>query len=143
MARHSRNKRNPKKTSFELKLLIFVLIILTLLFIISYTIWNFVNSTSNFEVTNFSNNFSVDSSSSEPHSKNDNKVIEENNDITFTMTAIGDVMCHNTQYWDAYNKATDTYDFSYVFDDIKYYTEAADITIVAQDAFFSEIDFVS
>ena len=137
MARHSRNKRNTKKTSFELKLLIFVLIILTLLFIISYTIWNFVNSTSNFEVTNFSNNFSVDSSSSEPHSKNDNKVIEENNDITFTMTAIGDVMCHNTQYWDAYNKATDTYDFSYVFDDIKYYTEAADITIGSLETSFA------
>ena len=32
-------------------------------------------------------------------------------DTTFTMTAIGDVMCHNTQYWDAYNKESDTYDF--------------------------------
>ena len=50
-------------------------------------------------------------------------------DITFTLTSIGDIMCHNTQYWDAYDKNTDTYDFSYVFDDISYYTKVGDICI--------------
>lgn len=54
---------------------------------------------------------------------------KEKVDTTFTMTAIGDVLCHNTQYWDAYNKDTDTYDFSYVFEDIKHYFEATDISI--------------
>lgn len=54
---------------------------------------------------------------------------QEKVDTTFTMTAIGDVLCHNTQYWDAYNKDTDTYDFSYVFEDIKHYFEATDISI--------------
>ena len=43
---------------------------------------------------------------------------ENQKPITFTLTAIGDVMCHNTQYWDAYQKETNTYDFSYVFNDI-------------------------
>lgn len=54
---------------------------------------------------------------------------KEKVDTTFTMTAIGDVLCHNTQYWDAYNKDTDAYDFSYVFENIKHYFEATDISI--------------
>lgn len=54
---------------------------------------------------------------------------QEKVDTIFTMTAIGDVLCHNTQYWDAYNKDTDTYDFSYVFEDIKHYFEATDLSI--------------
>lgn len=54
---------------------------------------------------------------------------KEKIDTTFTMSAIGDVLCHNTQYWDAYNKDTDTYDFSYVFKDIKHYFEDTDISI--------------
>ena len=32
-------------------------------------------------------------------------------DIHITMTAIGDIMCHNSQYKDAYNSNTGTYDF--------------------------------
>lgn len=47
---------------------------------------------------------------------------------TITLAAIGDIMCHNSQYIDAYNK-DGTYDFSYVFDDIKPYIEQADIAI--------------
>lgn len=62
-------------------------------------------------------------------SKNNEKSQKTAVDTTFTMTAIGDVMCHNTQYWDAYNKDADTYDFSYVFEDISHYIEAADISI--------------
>lgn len=49
--------------------------------------------------------------------------------ITINMTAIGDTLCHNTQYWDAYDSATKTYDFSYVYKDIENYTKSADITI--------------
>jgi len=50
-------------------------------------------------------------------------------DITFSMAVTGDIMCHNTQYTDAYDATTKTYDFSYVFDDIKYYIQTADIAI--------------
>ena len=53
------------------------------------------------------------------------------------MTAIGDVMCHNTQYWDAYIKETDTYDFSYVFDDINRYIKTADIAIGSLETSFA------
>lgn len=46
-------------------------------------------------------------------------------------------MCHNTQYWDAYQKETNTYDFSYVFEDIKYYTQKTDITIGSLETSFA------
>ena len=63
--------------------------------------------------------------------ENDNKEekTEPKEDIRIKMTAIGDIMCHNTQYNDAYNKNTGTYDFSYVFSDIKQDIESADIAI--------------
>ena len=48
---------------------------------------------------------------------------------TFTLTAIGDIMCHDTQYKDAYNSSTLQYDFNYVFDDIKHHIKDSDLTI--------------
>ena len=57
--------------------------------------------------------------------------------ITFTMTAIGDSLCHNTQYWDAYNKETGEYDFSYVYEDIRDYTKYTDITIGSLETTFA------
>ncbi len=73
---------------------------------------------------------------------NDTKIkYDENNttetDTTFTFCAIGDVMCHNTQYWDAYNSSTKTYDFSYVFDEINTYTKNADITVASLETSFA------
>ena len=60
--------------------------------------------------------------------------------VSFSITAIGDVLCHNTQYWDAYNKSTDTYDFSYVFDDVRDYTQAGDLTIASLETTFAGKD---
>lgn len=146
MGRHSRNKRNSNNSIFTLKILFLTLFFLILFFIIGYTIWNLINSNSNTEAVNFSNNSSVDSIQDAPNTPDESNIQdlkkeaqpnEEEKDITFTMTAIGDVMCHNTQYWDAYNKSTDTYDFSYVFEDIKYYTEAADITVGSLETSFA------
>ena len=56
---------------------------------------------------------------------------------SFTLCAIGDVMCHNTQYWDAYVKETGEYDFSYVFKDIVKYTMSPDITIGSLETSFA------
>ena len=61
--------------------------------------------------------------------KTNNNSEETPTDTTFTLTAIGDIMCHNTQYLDAYNDETGEYDFSYVFDDISLYTKTADICV--------------
>ena len=96
-----------------LKILIFLIVIAALVFIFCF------NKTGDSENSN--NPSSV--------SENKNEKKEEKPDITFTMTAIGDIMCHNTQYWDAYQKETDTYDFSYVFENVKDYIAAGDISI--------------
>lgn len=66
-----------------------------------------------------------------------NETKTEETKTTFTMTAIGDVMCHNTQYWNAYQKETDDYDFSYVFHDIQHYLENSDITIGSLETSFA------
>lgn len=71
----------------------------------------------------------------------ESKTVEEKIEpINFTMTAIGDTLCHNTQYWDAYNSSTKQYDFSYVYDDIKDYTSSADITIGSLETTFAGED---
>lgn len=63
--------------------------------------------------------------------------IKKREDTTFTITALGDVLCHNTQYWDAENKATNTYDFNYVFDEVKDLTCIGDITITNLETSFA------
>ena len=50
-------------------------------------------------------------------------------DITFTMAITGDIMAHNTVYNDALNSSKSSYDFSHMFEDIKFYLQTADITI--------------
>ena len=66
---------------------------------------------------------------------------EPKKDISFTITALGDVLCHNTQYWDAEDKATGTYDFSYVFENVKEYTSAGDVTIVNLETSFADAPY--
>ena len=58
-------------------------------------------------------------------------------DITINMTVAGDVLCHNTNFFDAYNASTDSYDFSYTFEDIKKYFGNADIAIGTLEANFA------
>ena len=106
---------------FLLFILLFLIFVLCLLVLIKS---DFFNS------TNVIQDSSVES-----------KTVEEKIEpINFTMTAIGDTLCHNTQYWDAYNSSTKQYDFSYVYDDIKDYTSSADITIGSLETTFAGED---
>lgn len=57
------------------------------------------------------------------------EIVVKKEDYHFTMSVIGDIMCHNSQYKDAYVSSTGSYDFSYVFEDIKDYISTADIAI--------------
>ena len=50
-------------------------------------------------------------------------------DKSVRMTVTGDVLTHNTNYYDAYDSKTGDYDFSYVFEDVKKYFDTADIAI--------------
>lgn len=106
---------------FLLFILLFLMFVLCLLVLIKS---DFFNS------TNVIQDSSVESETVE----------EKVEPINFTMTAIGDTLCHNTQYWDAYNSSTKQYDFSYVYDDIKDYTSSADITIGSLETTFAGED---
>ena len=66
--------------------------------------------------------------------------VEEKKDITINMVAIGDIMCHTSNFQDAYNSETKSYDFSYVFEDIKDYIKNADIAIVNLETTFAGKD---
>ncbi len=50
-------------------------------------------------------------------------------DKTINLVAIGDVMCHNTNYQTAYNSSTKTYDFMPAFVNVSKYIEKGDIAI--------------
>ena len=58
------------------------------------------------------------SQNSENLSQEKEEVEQPKEDITINMTVAGDVLCHNTNFFDAYNDSTDSYDFSYSFEDI-------------------------
>ena len=60
--------------------------------------------------------------------------------ITFKLASIGDIMCNDTQFKDAYEADSDTYDFNYIFDDIKYYTSTADITVGNLETCFGGVE---
>lgn len=64
-------------------------------------------------------------------------VAEQPKDITINMAVVGDIMCHSSNFKDAYDSETKTYDFSYVFEDIKDYIKNADIAIGNLETTFS------
>lgn len=115
------------------------MIILFLIFLILFVCFklgsiNRSNSAFNYEISNLdTENISNSTQVSTSNEVNSNTVSDDservNNSTTFTIAAIGDVMCHNTQYLDAYNKSTGEYDFSYVFSDIIDYTKIPNLTI--------------
>lgn len=126
MARNTRKKRIIIKDSKKFKKSVFILLFIIILCILIYNSKTIINL-----IKNNSNNVSI------PVSKEDSSTLDNQNintkkeqkDITFNMSVIGDIMCHNTQYTDAYNSNTDTYDFSYVFKDIKAKIKTADIAV--------------
>ncbi len=93
-------------------------------------------------ILNFNNNEQAELNTNIIVEQSTNEVKEEAivEDISFNIAAIGDVMCHNTQYRDAYISATGEYDFSYVFDEIDEYTQSADLTIGSLETVFAGSD---
>ncbi len=82
-------------------------------------------------------NKSLEQSSQVSASAEENISPKEDTDATFTLTAIGDVMCHNTQYMDAYRKDTDDYDFSYVFKEIDRSIKTSDVVVGSLETSFA------
>lgn len=137
--RRHRNRKNPNLNKLQLisKILIILIVIFFIIFINSFTknknnLTTIANNEPNTKQTNLeennetSNNFTNTTNTT----NNENTVtVTEKKDTTINMAFTGDIMCHNTIYNDAFDKQSNTYDFSYIFEDIKYNIQTADIAI--------------
>lgn len=113
-ARYRRQEKlNRKRKLFIKKLSFFVLfiLILSLTFYLGNT---FINKKD-------TNNIPIETAKTDEGSTASPK--------TVTLTVVGDIMCHSTQFKVAYDSTSKSYDFSYVFDDVKDYLNKADLTI--------------
>ena len=131
---------NDKKI---IKFLSFLVIFLIALLAVVATVYYFHNLNNNSStIQTSSNDFNSTDSSENNLNKTDHTSLEDSTseNLTFNLAVIGDVMCHNTQYIDAYDKNTGEYDFSYVFDDISFYTKTADITVGSLETTFAGED---
>lgn len=121
-------KNKKKNNNIGIKILSIILIIL-----LCFIIFRFFINKNNNNLNNSDNNINnIENNSNTEQSKYEK--------VTFTLTALGDILCHNTQYWDAQNKTTGEYDFNYVFDDVKQYTSAGDLTIASLETTFAGAD---
>lgn len=142
-ARNSRtrnriNKKNSdidhKKVSKTLSITVAVLLVILIIVACFY----YFKNQSDYESLVTSSRQEIEEQKQKSEEANENEEEEEQEtDVTFTMAAIGDIMCHNTQYMDAYNQETGAYDFSYVFEDISFYTKTADISIGSLETTFA------
>lgn len=151
MRRNNRRKSNNtyiiKNKSIKIQKSILIFIIAILLFLIFFiTQKYYLNKDSSLDVSSTDVNHIINTDinknniqSNDISNSLDIPAEEDAKDspITFNMTALGDTLCHNTQYWDAYNSETKEYDFSYVYEDIKHYTKTADIVIGSLETTFA------
>ncbi len=75
---------------------------------------------------------SVNEENFEPEDEGTGDVIEENPEdkkATASILAVGDVMFHMPQIKSAYNKDTNSYDFTHVFKYVKHYIQSSDMAI--------------
>ena len=117
--------KRSKKRNKKLLLILFIILLIFFIFIL-----NKFNK-------NLRTNINTENNSAETTLSNKNTKQDTAEPITFTLTSLGDTLCHNTQYWDAYNSQTDEYDFSYIYEDIKNYTLSSDITIGSLETTFA------
>lgn len=122
------NLRKPKKSDTKLLVIQRILLIAIIIALIIF-IQNIINKNNNLDNSAEIAEANQGENSVSDKNNTENEEIEEEKDITFTMAITGDIMCHNSMYNDAYDSSQGTYDFSYMFEDIKYYIQTADIAV--------------
>ena len=135
---HQKNKNanysDTKKITNVLLKAIFILAILFLIIVIFNVAKNWI------KYNTITKQYLSNLNTLETPDKEEKVNSQENSDTSFNLTAIGDIMCHNTQYIDAYNSNTGEYDFSYVFDDINHYIKNSNITVANLETTFAGED---
>ena len=143
MRRNRRNSRNSNNyinddTKKIIKVLLkFICILLILFFIVM--LFNILNNWITYH--SIINQSQTSSSNVDTNISEQNDVSENTNEnTTFNLTAIGDILCNSVQSADAYISDSGEYDFSYVFDDIEYYIKNSSITVANLETTFAGKD---
>lgn len=143
--RNRRSRRNRYNHNLDsLKLISKILVVLIIIFFIIF-MENFISFNKKIDLALEEKNELQNTNEIAENTENTNILVSSENtnsntnstttfattkkSTTINMTFTGDIMCHNTIYTDAFNKQSNTYDFSYIFDDIKYFIQTADIAI--------------
>ena len=115
------------------KKIFIIFLMIAMLTVISLFIYGRSKQRNNYETEKIQEEQNLEIVDNTENEINKDEPKEENNEIkedtNIKMAVIGDIMCHNSQYKDAYDSKNNTYDFSYVFSDIKEYISSADIAI--------------
>lgn len=121
---------------------IFLIIIVVALIFIFYDdfLHLFKNSEDSNNIENNQNNSIINDSNLSQVNDSSNSENSKLSDVNFNLVATGDILCHNTQYFDAYNSSTGEYDFNYVFENVVKYIEPADIAISSLETTFAGQD---
>lgn len=109
-----------------------VILILLFLFIFGIVYFVFHLRQNDIAEQNYQINKNSIAQENSPNSEDKDVIVVElsrKEDSYLNLSIIGDIMCHNSQYVDAYIPTQNTYDFSYVFEDIKEHIENADLAI--------------
>ncbi len=125
-----------KTLVFFIKFFIVILILIAI-FVFYDDILNLFIKKDNENVENF-NSLDVNNTGNSVNTVSEE--ISKISPVNFNLVATGDILCHNTQYFDAYDSSTGTYDFNYVFDDVVKYIEPADIAISSLETSFAGSD---
>ena len=116
-------------SEYTIRRLIAILLIILIVFVLFKVLKTNTKNQSNSESNNNANISQIQNSVTDENTTSWQSKVAQEEDITFTLATTGDIMCHNTNFLDAYNSSTKSYDFSYYFTDIKQYLQEADITV--------------
>lgn len=138
MSNHSKNNNNRRNKNQKAKKLNYKKLIIFLLIVFLIFYFAILGITKIF--TKFTSN---EKSAPIQETSAPTAVVEEKpKDITVNLAVIGDIMSHSSNFQDAYNSETDTYDFSYVFEDIQKYIQGADLAIGNLETTFAGKDAI-
>lgn len=138
--RNRRYRRNHtsqnllNKLKITSKILIVLIIFLIIVFSVSILKHAKYNTNTGTTISEINQENNIQNTETLEETNNTQNTQSPTNEVTKKSTTInmaltGDIMCHNTIYKDAYNSANGNYDFSYIFDDIKYHIQTADIAV--------------
>ena len=128
------------KFLFILKIVSIVFIIALIFIFYDDFLHLFKNSDNVNNIKNNQDNSFINDSNLSQVNDSSNSENSKLSDVNFNLVATGDILCHNTQYFDAYNSSTGEYDFNYVFENVVKYIEPADIAISSLETTFAGQD---